>query len=202
MLPAVRAPVPLVVAVAVALLGLAPVAGAADEPLLRGPHPFRKENALSLSAGYGLGSGFHGILAALDYGYEISGSLWFDLRFDLLDASADMTTPPPPPCPTCASVDTYADVLAGLRYKLQTDIPLIPYGSAGVGPIFLFHRGAPGAFGIALRAAIGAKYFLYDWFGLGVELGLVLGGAVVDEAAGLSPYLRVVDLGLGAEMQF
>jgi hypothetical protein len=176
-------------------------AAAADEPFLRGPHPFRKENAFSLAAGYGVANGFNGVQVALDYGYEISGSLWFDLRFHLLDAATDMRETAPT-CATCAEVATFADVQAGLRYKLQTDIPLIPYGSATVGPVFLFHRGAAGAVGLALRTSVGAKYFLYDWLGLGLELGLVLGGAAVDEAAGLSSGLRMIDFGLGAEVQF
>ena len=186
--------------IAAAVLAGTPARAAVDEPFLRGPHPFRMDNALSLAAGYGIASGFHGLSVALDYGYQIAGSLWFDLRFDLLDASGDL--PPSPTCVACAEVATFADVMAGLRYKLQTDIPLVPYGSAVVGPVFLFHTGAQGAFGLALRASIGAKYFLFDWFGLGAELGLVLGGSVVDEAAGLSSALRLIDLGLGAEVQF
>ena len=200
MLPAVRAPVPLALLTWLTLMP-ARSALAADEPFLRGPHPFHKENALTLAAGYGVASGFHGVQAGLDYGYEIAGSLWFDLRFDLLDAASDLPLASPP-CATCAVVATYADVLAGLRYKLQTDIPLIPYVGAAVGPVFLFHNGASGAFGIVLRSSVGAKYFLYDWLGLGLELGLTLGGAVVDEDVGLSPGLRMVDLGIGAEVQF
>jgi hypothetical protein len=211
MLAAVRVLPPRLPALAAGLLaaGLAattvtlPVApaAAADEPFLRGPHPFRKENALSLAAGFGVANGFDGVQAALDYGYEISGSLWFDVRFDLLDAG-DNPAGSAASCPACAEVATFADVMAGLRYKLQTDIPLIPYGSAVVGPVFLFNQGASGAFGFALRVSAGAKYFLYDWLGLGLELGLLLGGAVVDEAAGLSSGLRMFDLGLGAEVQF
>lgn len=201
MLPAVsilRRSAPIVAA---AVLAGAPALAAVDEPFLRGPHPFRMDNALSLAAGYGIASGFQGLSLALDYGYQIAGSLWFDLRFDLLDAPGAASRPAPG-CMACAEVATFADVMAGLRYKLQTDIPLVPYGSAAVGPLFLFHTGAQGAFGIALRASVGAKYFLFDWFGLGAELGLVLGGAVVDEAAGLSSAVRLIDLGLGAEVQF
>jgi hypothetical protein len=196
-----RLPAPVVAAALLVVnLGAAPAVGAVDEPLLRGPHPFRMDNALTISAGYGLGSGFHGLSAGLDYGYQIAGSLWFDLRFDLVDAAGH--APAPLPCIACAEVTTFADVLAGLRFKLQTDIPLVPYGSVAVGPVFLFHQGAPGAVGMALQTAIGAKYFLFDWFGLGAELGLLLGGAVVDEMAGLTPYLRLIDLGIGAEVQF
>jgi hypothetical protein len=178
-----------------------PAAAAPDEPFLRGPHPFHKENALTVAGGYGVGRGFHGVQASVDYGYELAGSLWFDLRLDLLDAGGDLPATSPP-CPSCAQVDSFVDLMAGLRYKLQTDIPLVPYGSAVLGPVFLFHRGASGGVGLALRASLGARYFLYDWLGLGLELGLTLGGAIVEEATGLNSGLRLVDLGLGAEVQF
>jgi hypothetical protein len=192
MLRAVRVFLPLVLAGASTVLS---TAAAAEEPFLRGPHPFRKDNALSVGAGYGLASGFHGVAAALDYGYQIAGSLWLDLRFDMVDAQTGADRP-------AAEVATFTDVLGGIRYKLQTDIPLVPYAGAVLGPVFLFHEGAAGAFGLALRVSAGAKYFLFEWLGLGVELGGVLGGAVVDEAAGLSSSVRLFDLGIGAEIQF
>src|SRR5262245_851397 len=120
MLPAVRLSILTAAAAAAAaatVTALAPPrAHAIDEPFLRGPHPFRSENALSLTAGYGFASDFRGIQATLDYGYEIAGSLWLDLRFDLLDAASDLEAEAPP-CPTCAQVATFADVQAGLRYK-------------------------------------------------------------------------------------
>jgi hypothetical protein len=202
MLRAVRVFAPVVVAVGLMVGPWSLPAGvAADEPFLRGPHPFRKDNALSLGAGYGLASDFRGVSAAVGYGYQLAGSLWLDLRFDLLDAANELPRPSLP-CEGCAEVATFADVLAGLRYKLQTDIPLVPYFGAVVGPVFLFNHGADGAVGVALRASAGAKYFLYEWLGLGLELGLMIGGALVDETAGLSGFVRMVDLGLGAEVQF
>ena len=194
MLRAVRVFLPLVLAGSLTVVA---TAAAADEPFLRGPHPFRKDNALSVGAGYGVGSGFHGVSAAVDYGYQIAGSLWLDLRFDMVDADHGLEPPA-----QGAHVATFADVLGGIRYKLQTDIPLVPYAGAVLGPVFLFHNGAEGAFGVALRLSVGAKYFLYEWLGLGIELGGVIGGAVVDEAAGLSPHVRLFDLGIGAEIQF
>ncbi len=194
MLRAVRVFVPLVLAGSVTVLA---TGAAADEPFLRGPHPFRKDNALSVGAGYGVASGFHGVAAAVDYGYQIAGSLWLDLRFDMIDAQSDADRGA-----AGAQVATFTDVLGGIRYKLQTDIPLVPYAGALLGPVFLFHDGADGAFGAALRISAGVKYFLYEWLGLGIEVGSVLGAAVVDEARGLDPQVRLFDLGIGAEIQF
>jgi hypothetical protein len=56
--------------------------------------------------------------------------------------------------------------------------------------------------GIAVRSAVGARYFLYEWFGVGMELGLMLGAAAVDEAAGLDSQVRMLDINLGAQVHF
>jgi hypothetical protein len=56
--------------------------------------------------------------------------------------------------------------------------------------------------GIALRAAVGARYFLYEWLGLGVEIGGLVGAAAVDEMMGLESSLLMLDLGVGVEVQF
>jgi len=181
--------------------GLAPLPAGAAEPLLQGPHPFARENDLAFTGGYGLANGFHGVHAGLGYGYQIAGSLWFELRLDLVEAGA---TPPmlSAPCTDCAEVDTFVDVMAGLSYRLRTDIPLVPYGGAVAGPLFLFHEGADGAMGLGLRLYAGARYFLYERLGLGLELGGTLGGALVDESAGLSGLVALLDLGISAELQF
>jgi hypothetical protein len=175
---------------------------AAAEPLLRGPHPFLKDNELALTGGYGVANDFHGVRADLSYGYELAGSLWLDLRMDLIDAAAGQPPTPAPTCFSCAEVETFAAVLGGLKYKLRTEIPLVPYAALEAGPVFLFNRGAGGAVGIALRAAVGARYFLYEWLGLGAEIGLLGGAAAVDEAVGLESSIRMLDFGVSAEVQF
>ena len=190
---------PAAVALLLALLAPEP---AAAEPLLRGPHPFLKDNELALAAGYALANDFDGVRAALTYGYELAGSLWLDLRIELVDADAGRPPAPSPDCVQCAEVNTFAGVLGGLKYKLRTQIPLVPYGSVGAGPVFLFNQGAGGAVGIALRAAVGARYFLYDWLGLGAEVGGLLGAAAVDETAGLDSAVQMLDFGVSAEVQF
>ncbi|HEY0707427.1 MAG TPA: hypothetical protein VGG33_11555 [Polyangia bacterium] len=169
---------------------------------LQGPHPFRQDNALSLTAGYGFANQLDGVRGAVGYGRAIAGSLWFDLRIDLIDSTDPAPAPQSPPCTNCAQVDTLASVLGGLSYRLRADIPVIPYGSVTAGPVFLFNSGARGAVGFALRAAAGARYYLHEWIGFGIELGAVAGGAVVDEDAGLSSNVAQFDLGLSAEYQF
>ncbi|HEY0715821.1 MAG TPA: hypothetical protein VGF45_24265 [Polyangia bacterium] len=169
---------------------------------LSGPHPFRQQNALTLTGGYGFANQLHGVRGAIGYGREIAGSLWFDLRLDLIDDSGPAPARQPLPCMNCAQVDTLASVLGGLSYRLRADIPVIPYGSVTAGPVFLFNTGARGAVGFAVRTAAGARYYLHEWIGFGIEIGAVLGGAVVDKDAGLSGNVAQFDLGLSAEYQF
>ncbi len=176
--------------------------GRARPPMLRGPHPFRHENTLSATGGYGVGNQFHGVRAALGYGYELAGSLWLDLRLDLLDGAGAPPVRDVPVCTDCGKVETFAAVGGGLAYRLRADIPVIPYAAVTAGPIFLFNRGARGAVGVALRAGVGARYYLYHWLGLGLEVGGLWGAAVVDTAAGLSANVAVLDLGLSGEVQF
>jgi hypothetical protein len=172
-------------------------------PLLRGPHPFRLENALTGMGGYGVANQFHGLRAGIGFGYELAGSLWFDLHLDVIDADpGNAAERISPPCTNCGKVDTFASVLGGLAYRLRANIPVIPYAAVTAGPIYLFNRDARGAVGMALRSAVGARYYLYEWLGLGVELAGLLGGAVVDESAGLSSTVALFDLGLSAEFQF
>jgi hypothetical protein len=185
-------------------------AGAADAPLnpkgpfLRGPHPFRSENALTGMAGFGVGNQFHGLRAGVGFGYELAGSLWFDLHLDVIDATggnaAERVTTAP--CTGCGKVDTFASVLGGLSYRLRANIPVIPYGAVTAGPVYLFNRNTQGAVGMAVRTAVGARYYLYDWLGFGLELAGLFGGAVVDDSSGLSSNLALFDMGLSAEFQF
>lgn len=187
----------------VSLCGLLSSSAArADEPFLRGPHPFLKDNELSLTGGYAVANGFHGVHAALTYGYQAAGSLWFDVRVDWVDAAGGAPARLTPSCTSCAGVDTFADVMAGLEYRLRTDIPVVPYGAVLAGPAYLFNHNASGAIGVGLRGAIGARYFLYDWLGFGAEIGALLGGAAVDKSSGLSSNLALLDFGVGAEAQF
>jgi hypothetical protein len=190
-------------------LALAAPATARAEAILQGPYPFLKENELSLQTGWGVGNGFHGAHAGVNYAYQAAGSLWFDLRIGLVDGPAVPAGAPPctatpsatMPMP-CAGVDTYADVLAGIKYKLRTSIPLVPYVGVVAGPLYLFNRGADGAFGFAARGSIGATYFLYEWLGFTLEMATTLGSASVPEAAGLDGGLRFLEWSGGVELQF
>jgi hypothetical protein len=172
-------------------------------PLLRGPHPFRSENVLTGSAGYGVANQFHGLRAGVGFGYELAGSLWFDLHLDVIDAeSGNAAERIFPPCTTCGKVDTFASVLGGLAYRLRANVPVIPYAALTAGPIYLFNRNARGAIGMAVRSSVGARYYLYEWLGFGLELAGLVGSAALDESAGMSTTVAIFDLGLSAEFQF
>jgi hypothetical protein len=171
------------------------------EELLRGPYPFRKDNALALWGGYGVGPGDtpSGPRARLEYGFMIDGSLWLGLELGLLTSPCS----PPAPAPSCgAQSGNLAEVMGGLVYKLQMDIPGVPYAKALAGPIYLFPDDAANALGFGVRAGLGFKYFLFEWLGLGAELGGLLGYAAIEEAAGVSSAVRTIDFLLGAEVAF
>ena len=170
-----------------------------QERLLQGPYPFLLDNDLALDGGYAWANGWSGVRISASYGYSLAGSLWLGLQIDSVGAG-DHTAPPD--CTTCGEVRTFFDVLAGFRYKLRTPIPLVPYATALMGPVFLLHRQARGAMGIAVRGGVGARYYLYEWFGVGLEIGALLGAAAVDEAAGLDSQLRMLDINIGAQVSF
>jgi hypothetical protein len=187
---------------ALALVVIAAPARAPAEELLQGPHPFRKDNELDVQGGYGTGNGFGGIRAGIGYGYQAAGSVWFDLRVDLIDARGESSREPLDCTAPCAKVSKYTHVMAGVKYKLRTNLPIIPYAGVAAGPMYLFNRGAGASFGLGAHGSVGARYFLYDWLGFGLELGATVGGASVPQVPGLESGLRILDIAAGAEVQF
>jgi hypothetical protein len=187
---------------AIALVLLAAPAAAPAEELLQGPHPFRKDNELNVQGGYGTANGFGGIHAGLGYGYQAAGSVWVDLRIDMIDAKSEPSREPLTCKAPCATVSKYSAVMAGVKYKLRTNLPLIPYAGVAAGPMFLFNRGAGASFGLGAHGSVGARYFLYDWLGFGLELGATVGGASVPHVEGVESGLRILDIAAGAEVQF
>jgi hypothetical protein len=186
----------------VALAAIATTARASAEELLRGPHPFRKDNELNVLGGYGTGNGFGGLRAGVGYGYQAAGSVWVDLRVDMVDAKGESSREPLDCTAPCAAVSKYTAVMAGVKYKLRTNLPIIPYAGVAAGPMYLFNRGAGASFGLGAHGSAGARYFLYDWLGFGLELGATVGGASVPHVAGLESGLRILDIAAGAEVQF
>ncbi len=183
-----------------AAAAVAPLRADAADRLLEGPYPFRKENTLALLSGYAVGPGDtpSGVRAMLDYGYMLEGSLWLDIQIGMLASSCS-----PAGQGGCGPEhNDIAAVLAGVSWKLQMDIPAIPYIRAAAGPLFFFPDGAKNAIGFGLRSGVGFKYFLYEWFGLGAELSGLIGRANYDDKAMLSRTVNVVDLSVGAEVAF
>jgi hypothetical protein len=186
----------------VALTAIAAPPYASAEELLRGPHPFRKDNELNVQGGYGTANGFGGIRAGVGYGYQAAGSVWLDLRMDMVDAKGESSREPLACVAPCATVSKYTAVMAGVKYKLRTSLPIIPYAGVVAGPMYLFNRGAGASFGLGAHASVGARYFLYDWLGFGLEVGATVGGASVPQVPGLESGLRILDIAAGAEVQF
>ncbi|MBC8133098.1 MAG: hypothetical protein H7X95_08970 [Deltaproteobacteria bacterium] len=188
--------VPLLLAIPLCLA--APAQARADEMMLTGPHPFLKENALSLQflLGSGLGTSFSGRGVGLGYGYMLNGPLWLDLQMNVRAAACS-------PVVSCGAANgSDVELLAGASWRMRTAVPLVPYLRGGAGLIFLYPRTGANAMGLAARGGAGAKYYLFDWLGLGIEAALSLGHGYFDQSYQASHTYAVFDVALGMEWQF
>jgi hypothetical protein len=167
--------------------------------MLRGPHPFLKDNELSAHVLLALGQGDSpdGTKLAFDYGFKLMQPLWLNFQLNLQRGTCHMS-PGDPMCPP--STGSAFETLAGVKMKWPTAIPLVPYAKAASGLVFVFPNNASAAAGIAGRVAGGANYFFFDWLGLGAEIGYSLGyhAATTPGQHGYS----VMDFGGGIEFQF
>jgi hypothetical protein len=181
-------------------LGLAAALAAgtarADDNMLRGPHPFLKDNELSAHAQvvFGVGHTPGGTKVAADYGYRLRGPAWLNLQLNFQNAPCET----PSGAPNCSQASgSVFETLAGVKLKWATRIPVVPYVKGGVGLAYAFPDRASNGFGFAARFGGGASYFFFDWLGLGAELGYSVGHlSTVD-----SKYAEV-DHGGGVEFQF
>lgn len=184
-----------------ALCALAAAAPArADDEMLRGPHPFLKDNELSVHGGFGagLGDSFAGPKGTVDYGYKLDGGLWLDLGVGFLSG----TCRPRVEGDDCGRKGDQAEVLAGIKYKLRMNVPVVPYAKAVVGLAYLFPDETKAALGPVARAGIGANYFFYDWLGVGAEVLAGVGHAGYVSGAPLDDTIGSIDFALGVELQF
>jgi hypothetical protein len=188
---------------AAALLALAFVAPrpARAAELLRGPFPFRSDNALSLDGGLGLGPGDtpSGARVRATYGYLLTGGLWFELQLGWLAGSC---APPDVRSDCSPGTGHIADVMAGLSWKMQTEIPLVPFARIAAGPMYFFPDASRNALGFGGRIGFGARYFLFESLGLGVDAAFTLGRAGYEAAARVSRTVAIIDLLAGVEVQF
>ena len=185
-------------------MGLAVLAGTmaparADEPLLHGPHPFVKTDELALHAGLsrGLGDNISGLRLQGDYTYRLGQITWLDIQMGVLSGS----------CRTKDIVCTdgtgnSVDIVAGAAWKFQTRLPLVVQVRAAGGPLFLFPDNARSSAGFLFRGAVGAHYFLYDWFGLGGEIGGAWGMAFFRADPRHTGHLGSAELTVGVALQF
>ena len=176
-------------------------AGAARaEPLLEGPFPFARDNELSIHGGFaaGFGDTFGGPKAIVDYGYKLNRGFWLDLGVGFLSGMCR----PRVDTPECVRTGNSAEVLMGVKWKLRTNVPLVPYAKLQGGLGYQFPDSARSAWGPLLRGGLGATYFFYEWLGVGAEVTASAGRADYEEGSTLSRSLGGLDLTLGAELQF
>jgi hypothetical protein len=155
-----------------ALLLCAAAPTRAEEELLRGPHPFIKNDELALHAGFsgGLGDNVSGLRLQGDYSHRLGQVTWFDLQMGVVSGSCRSQEI------ACSDGSgNSVDVVAGAVWKFQTRLPLVAHIRVDGGPLFLFPDSARSSAGFLFRGAAGAHYFLYDWFGLGGEIAGAFG---------------------------
>jgi hypothetical protein len=202
------APYPLLLtALALVLALLSPSVARADENqnLLHGPHPFLKDNELSVHAliGEGQGDALSGAKLELGYGYKLTGGgapFWLNL---LLSFEHSGCNPASGGTDDCAGVTgDIVETMAGVKWTFATPIPVVPYLQGNAGFVFAFPNGATDALGLAIRGAGGANYFFFDWLGLGIQVGVSVGRIDYDGTFHGSHTYSVVDFGGGVEFQF
>jgi hypothetical protein len=202
-----RSPDPLLLSAFVlgaALLLPTAARAAAEENLLHGPHPFLKENELSVHVliGEGQGDAISGAKLELEYGYRLTpgpAPFWLNLLISFENSGCNES----PGGTDCASATgDIVETMAGAKWKLATPIPVVPFVKGNAGLVFAFPNGANNAMGVAIRAAGGANYFFFDWLGLGAEVGFSLGRIAYDSTFTGSHTYSIVDFGGGLEFQF
>ncbi|HLK91128.1 MAG TPA: hypothetical protein VKZ18_14615 [Polyangia bacterium] len=178
---------------------------AAEENLLHGPHPFLRDNEISVHAliGEGQGDALSGAKLELEYGYKLTGGRapwWLNLLISFEHSGCNPTPNAVSNCPSNAG--DIVETMAGVKWKLATPLPIVPFAKANAGLVFAFPNGATDAQGLALRGAVGANYFFFDWLGLGLQVGFSVGRIDYDSTFIGSHTYAVVDFGGGVEFQF
>jgi hypothetical protein len=192
-------------ALSLAVLAL-PSPARAQENLLHGPHPFLRDNMVSVHVliAEGVSDTLSGAKLAFDYGYKATDSVvapvWLDLEINFAHAGCTSSASNLSVCGN--DTGDVIETLAGARWTFATPIPLVPYLKGAAGLLFAFPNGATDSVGLGIRAAGGANYFFFDWLGLGAEVGLSLGRIDYDRTFTGSHNYAVLDFGGGLEFQF
>jgi hypothetical protein len=189
-------PVRFTLLAALAVATLAPARARAEDNMLRGPHPFLKDNELSahVQQVLGIGNTPGGAKIAADYGYRLVGPAWLNLQLNYQNATCRTQSP----AGTCNQpTGSVFETLAGIKLKWATPIPLVPYVKGGVGLAYAFPDGAGNKMGVAARGGAGAAWFFFDWLGVGAEFGYSVGSMSLAGQA-----YAELDFGGGVEFQF
>jgi len=198
---ALRFPLTSFFAIVAAAAAMRAAPARAAEVMLRGPHPFLKDNEVSarLLFADGIGSAPTGTKIALEYAYKAAHPLWADIQLNLQHGGCQ-SAPAQAPC----GVDSgdVVETLGGIKWKWATTIPLVPFVDGLAGMVFVFPDSAQSALGFTARVAGGASYYFFDWLGVGAQAGFSLGRVSYTSSFPGSPTYSVFDIGGGVELQF
>jgi hypothetical protein len=199
-----RSRIPLIIICVAGAIASAAGTARADDNLLRGPHPFRKDNQISahVLVASGRGDTMSGTKLALDYNYKLTSGwipLWLDLGINAQHASCNQSQTSTPCPPNTGDV---FETFGGVKWTFATPLPLVPYLGGVVGLAFAFPNGASAANGFMIRPVGGANYFFFEWLALGAQVGYSLGSLNYDSTFTGSHTYAVLDVGGGLIFQF
>ena len=190
-----------------ALAAIAAAAGPAraDENLLRGPFPFRKDNQVSAHVLIGTGQGdtMSGTKLAFDYNYKLTGGfipLWLDLGVNAQLGGCNATTA----AAACSSnTGDVFETVGGVRWTFAPPIPLVPYMGAVGGLVFAFPNSARGGDRRAWSARWAAPTTSCSTgWAAALQVGYSLGAIGYDSTFVGSHTYAVLDIGGGVVFQF
>lgn len=190
---------PFRVLLALAVVLRAATSAAAEEELLRGPHPFIKTDEVFLHAGYsgGLGDNVSGLRLQGDYSYRVGQATWLDIQMGVVSGSCRSKEI------ACGDgTGNAVDIAAGAAWKFQTRLPLVVHVRVDGGPLFVFPDSAQSSIGVIFRGGAGAHYYLFDWFGLGAEIAGAWGLGFFRADPSHTGHLGSVEATLGVALQF
>jgi len=153
-----------------------------------------------LSVGLGGQAGWEGWAPAggklnLEYGYLIGGNRWFNMQLNFI--SGDRWNGPECEWSNewkgCGYHNQYGsgiELVGGHKWKLDPwSNFIVPHFKTGLAVLWLSYPDDINAIAVGARVGLGIKFFLVDFFGIGVESNLTVGFGYGDQDTGGDLYL-------------
>ena len=200
---------------AAALLALSAAPRAARAQIQSGvPEVYPSKHEISANMGFqaGFGGKFgstSGFKLDADYAYKFHPLIWFDAGVSNVFGfgSADGFCTNSVGGASCYRGGWALELMAGIKLKFMTRIPLVIEAPALVGVAVLYNRdcGDNGAAVPVIKTGGGVKYFLTKRIGVGAKIGLAFGpgfhgaGSIICQNTSYTDFYGYFDFQIGAE---